>query len=162
MGKFGWCIAGFVYGFMIAPDRPCAEELIASPTQLAYCAIYSREAARIDIMHTRPVDMAMAGPTYPEDLAFAIYKQCVSILPTLLPLPEEHRNLASWNADLVEWIGSQQGTAPALSSPAAPPGWAEQCAAEYVSWDAATGTVIRRGSPERVPCPCGKEVDCGG
>jgi hypothetical protein len=61
------------------------------------------------------------------------YGDCIRILPTRLPMPAE------------------LGSVPAADRPAS--GWSEACAAEYRTWDAETGTVVRRGSPDRVECP---------
>jgi len=64
------------------------------------------------------------------------YSDCISVLPERLPLAE------------------LQGTAPAADRPASnDDGWSEACEREYRSWDKATGTVVRRGSPDRVECP---------
>lgn len=62
------------------------------------------------------------------------YGDCIRILPTRLPMPKE------------------QGTVPA-SDRKTDASWSAACEAEYRTWDAATGTVIRRGSPDRVECP---------
>jgi len=58
------------------------------------------------------------------------YDECISVLPMRLPMPEP------------------AGTVPATGTT-----WAEACAAKYKTWDASDGTVVRRGSPERVKCP---------
>lgn len=64
------------------------------------------------------------------------YGDCIRVLPTRLPMPEP------------------QGTVPATDkSNAAGETWSEACAREYRTWDEATGTVVRRGSPDRVECP---------
>jgi hypothetical protein len=133
-----------------------AETVQASPVHLAYCSLFARESVRIDLMHSRPI-----GPTvtdeYIEGLAVEVFKQCMSILPTLLPLPEAHRNLTTWTADMKTLLVSRAGTEPAMSGDAE---WRAQCERQYRTWDEATGTVIRTGNPARVKCPCGEEVDC--
>ena len=135
--------------------------MAAEPSpSVAYCAIYSREAVRIDLMHTIPVRPQDVSDSYIEALAVQVFNQCVSILPTLLPLPEAHRNLDTWVNDMRYLITQRAGTVPAAAAPDEGD-WASACAAEYRSWDPASGTVVRHGSPERVPCPCGKEVECG-
>jgi hypothetical protein len=56
------------------------------------------------------------------------------------------------------------GVEPATEKPVAKGDdqWKEQCRVEYKTWDENTGTVVRRGSSERVRCPCGADVQCGG
>lgn len=128
---------------------------------VAYCALYSREAVRIDLMHTIPVSPGDVTDSYIEALAVRVFQDCVSILPTLLPLPEAHRNLDSWIIDMRYLIMQRVGTAPATAEPiAGDEEWRRQCAATYRTWDEETGTVIRRGSHERTECPCGKGVTC--
>jgi hypothetical protein len=133
-----------------------AETVQASPVHLAYCSLFARESVRIDIMHSRPI-----GPTvtdeYIEGLAVEVFKQCMSVLPTLLPLPEAHRNLGTWVEDMRTLLISRAGTEPAMAGDAE---WREQCERQYFTWDEATGTVIRAGNPARVKCPCGQEVQC--
>lgn len=63
----------------------------------------------------------------------AAYADCVSILPTRLE------------------IRPRPGTVPAIAAPIGD--WEAACDAEYRTWDASDGTVVRRGSPERVRCP---------
>lgn len=130
--------------------------LVTKPETLAYCALYAREATRIDIMHTEPVDTRIANTNYITLLATRVYRQCVDNLPALLPLPEEHRNMRSWAADMRALVLSRSGTVPASDDRTS---WAEACAAEYRTWDEATGTVVRHGSPERVECPLVKGED---
>lgn len=69
------------------------------------------------------------------------YGECISVLPFLLEIPKE------------------PGTVPATENPKEEE-WRRQCRAEYNTWDEETGTVIRRGNPERVRCPCMGEVVC--
>jgi hypothetical protein len=133
----------------------------AKAADQTYCALYAREQARIDIMHTLPITPKEAGSGYPVALAVQIFKECISILPASLPLTPAHRNLDSWAEDMEIMIQArltQVGGSPAPEAEA--PDYSAQCAAEYRTWDPETGTVIRKGSHERVPCPCGKEVDC--
>jgi len=139
----------------------------ASDAGVAYCAVFAREAVRIDLMHTIPVSPQDVSNDYIEALAVQVFKQCVSVLPTLLPLPEKHRNLGSWIGDMRYMLEQRiegAGTAPAADRPqasiASDEAWRQQCAATYRSWDEETGTVVRRGSHERVRCPCGDGVDC--
>lgn len=128
---------------------------------VAYCALYAREAVRIDLIHTIPVKPEDVNDAYITHLAVQVFKDCVSVLPTLLPLPEAHRNLDTWVGDMRYLIMQRVGTAPATAEPiAADEAWRQQCAATYRSWDEETGTVVRRGSHERVRCPCGDGVDC--
>lgn len=126
------------------------DKLVTTTENLAYCALYAREATRIDIMHTQPIDTRIANTNYLTLLATRVYRQCVDNLPALLPLPEEHRNMRTWAADMRALVISRSGTEPATGGSSS---WAEACAEQYRTWDEATGTVVRRGSPERVRCP---------
>ena len=127
---------------------------------VAYCALYAREAARIDIMHTAPVSASVTD-AYIEALAVKLFEECVSVVPALLPLPEEHRNLGSWVKDMQRLLISRSGIEPAGDAPVGvDDSWRASCAAEYRTWDPDTETVVRAGSPERVRCPCGEEVQC--
>lgn len=64
------------------------------------------------------------------------YGDCIRVLPHRLDIPEA------------------AGTVPATDKlNAAGETWSEACAREYRTWDEATGTVVRRGSPDRVECP---------
>jgi len=157
------CLALLVVVLLWA-SRARAEELRSiDDASLAYCAIYSREAVRIDLMHTIPVRANEVSDKYITDLAVQVFKQCVSILPTLLPLPEAHRNLDSWVNDMRYLIVQRDGVVAVAGTEPATLGneeWAAQCAAEYRTWNPDDGTVVRNGSPERVRCPCGGEVQC--
>jgi hypothetical protein len=125
----------------------------------AYCSLYAREAVFINLMH---------GPSFTADTDVILgkakehYSQCLSILPALLPLPEKTGTLEQWLADIRDLVILKAGTQPAKEQPVADEEtWKEQCRAEYKSWDEETGTVVRKGNPERVRCPCGGEVQCG-
>jgi hypothetical protein len=154
-------VIGFFAGLMCGLFSSQAET--PSPG-VSYCAIWAREAARIDIMHTAPVSAAVTD-AYIEGLAVKLFSECVSVVPALLPLPEGHRDLGTWVKDMQRMLILQPGTEPAAEKPPAQGDaddeWRAACAAEYQTWDEETGTVVRAGSPERVRCPCGKEVDCG-
>ena len=139
-----------------------------SPKLGAYCSLYARQMVFIKVMH--PVESITADSDVILGVAKQEYQDCLSVLPTLLPLPKELGSLNQWLADMREIIilrARTQGIEPATEQPVVPVNlkeeeWKEQCRAEYVSWDEATGTVLRRGNPERVRCPCGGEVQCGG
>jgi hypothetical protein len=115
-------------------------------------------------MHTIPVKPDEVSDKYIVDLAVQVFKACTSVLPTLLPLPEDHRQLSTWVNDMRYLITQRDvaiataGTEPATVGE---DDWAAQCAAEYRSWNPEDGTVVRRGSPTPVRCPCGREVVCG-
>jgi hypothetical protein len=149
-----WLGLGTAAGMLLAVAAR-AEQLTASPVHLAFCALYSRESVRIDLMHSRPV--GTVTDKYIESLAVQVFHQCMSILPTLLPLPEAHRNLDTWVADMRTLLVSRAGTEPAMGGDDE---WRDQCQRQYRTWDEATGTVIRAGSPARVRCPCGEGVTC--
>jgi len=161
-------LIALLFAVLMFAAKASAEPVSAG---LAYCSVYAREQARIDIMHTLPVTPAEAQGKYPVELAVRIFRECVSVLPTLLPLTPEHRSLDSWHDDVQVMIRArlaEMGVQPAADPPAeasavaAPDDeeWRRQCAAEYSTWDPDTGTVVRRGSPERVRCPCMGEVQC--
>lgn len=79
------------------------------------------------------------------------YGDCIRVLPERLPMPVLQGSVPAGDRPV------EQNGNPGSSGPE----WEAACAAEYRTWDADTGTVIRRGSPERVRCPCGGEVACG-
>jgi hypothetical protein len=149
-------VASLILMFTILLRPARSETVQASPVHLAYCSLFARESVRIDIMHSRPI-----GPTvtdeYIEGLAVEVFKQCMSVLPTLLPLPEAHRDLGTWVADMKTLLVSRAGTEPAMAGDAE---WRDACARTYRTWEEETGTVIRAGNPARVRCPCGQEVNC--
>jgi hypothetical protein len=149
-------VGAIVILFVVLINTARSETVQASPVHLAYCSLFARESVRIDIMHSRPI-----GPTvtdeYIEGLAVEVFKQCMSVLPTLLPLPEAHRNLGTWVEDMRTLLISRAGTEPAMSGDAE---WREACSRTYRTWNEETGTVIRRGNPDPVRCPCGKDVVC--
>jgi hypothetical protein len=132
-------------------------EAQASDASLAFCSLYARESARIELMHAIPVSPQTITDDYIEALAVKTFKECLSVLPTLLPLPEAHRNLTTWVADMKTLLVSRAGTEPAMAGDAE---WREACARTYRTWNEDTGMVIRKGSPEPVRCPCGTEVVC--
>jgi hypothetical protein len=149
-------VGAIVILFVVLLNTARSETVQASPVHLAYCSLFARESVRIDLMHSRPI-----GPTvtddYIEGLAVEVFKQCMSVLPTLLPLPEAHRDLNTWVEDMKTLLVSRAGTEPAMSGDAE---WRAQCERQYFTWDEGTGTVIRAGNPARVRCPCGQEVVC--
>jgi hypothetical protein len=130
----------------------------ASEAGFAYCAIWTREAVRIDLLHTIPVKPDEVTDSYIESLAVQVFRECVSVLPALLPLPEQHRSLKTWVGDMRFMVSQRDrtasvaGTVPASAAPD-DDAWREACRSEYRTWDEADGTVIRNGNPERVRCP---------
>jgi hypothetical protein len=46
----------------------------------------------------------------------------------------------------------RQGTEPATAA-TGDAAWREACRSQYLTWNEADGTVVRRGSPEPVRCP---------
>lgn len=141
-----------------------AEELSAiSERSAAYCALYAREMVFIETMDGK-------GTTADTDYILADakkhYGECISVLPTLLPLPQDLRAWLADMRDMMLLVGRERtanvGTVPAKETPVNDEEeWRAQCRAEYNTWEEETGTVIRRGNPERVRCPCGGEVTCG-
>lgn len=135
-----------------------------SPKLAAYCALYSREMTLINILHpTKAID---ADTDVILEIAKGHYGDCLSVLPTLLPMPANLGDLKSWLADMRDVVllrSRSLGTEPAVEEKVVEGDeeWRAQCRAEYNSWEEETGTVVRRGSPQRVRCPCGGEVRCG-
>jgi hypothetical protein len=127
---------------------------------VAYCSLYARESTRVDLMHTIPVKPENVSDEYIKALAVQVFKECVSVLPALLPLPEQHRGLDTWISDMRYLLVQRAGTVPATAAIPDDDLWRQQCEAQYRTWDPDTGTVVRAGSPDRVKCPCGGEVDC--
>jgi hypothetical protein len=150
-------VGAIVILFVVLLNTAKAEQIEATPVQLAFCALYARESARIDLQHTLPVNPSTVSDDYIRSLAVKVYGQCLSVLPTLLPLPSAHRDLGTWVADMKTLLVSRAGTEPAMAGDAE---WRAQCERQYFTWDEATGTVIRAGNPARVRCPCGEEIDC--
>jgi hypothetical protein len=56
--------------------------------------------------------------------------------------------LVLWSSCLRSVGAEREGTAPAVAHPNA-----AVCRKRYVSYDEATGTVVRKGTTQRVPCP---------
>lgn len=153
---------GFVSGQMLYSCVAKAEELSEIDKKSAgYCALYSRELVRIRIMH--PEGRLVADTDIVANWAIEEYKACLSILPAMLPVPASGA-YKEWLADMRDLIILNAGTEPASDTPQGDLNdeeWRAQCRAEYNTWEEETGTVIRRGNPERVRCPCGGEVTCG-
>lgn len=108
-----------------------ASSWAAEPTE--YFAI-SRENLQYCNEYARAEALDMPGMN-------KAYEDCIRVLPFRLPI---------------------SGTVPATDRVIAVSNeqWEAACAAEYRTWDPDTKTVVRRGSPERVRCPCGEEVQC--
>lgn len=142
-----------------------SEELSEIDNKLAaYCALYSREMLFIEVMH--PTRSITADTDVILELAKKEYGDCLAVLPTLLPLPVELGSLKEWLADMRDLVILRAGRKPA-SDPPAPANqllddvaWRAQCAAEYRTWNADTGTVVRGNGIGEVRCPCGSEVTC--
>lgn len=155
------CIAGSA----LAGDR--VEELSEiNKRDAAYCVLQAREMMWIRVMHNN--ERITADTDVVLQLAQKEYGDCLAVLPTLLPLPSEGGSIESWLADMRDLLILKAGTAPATEKPDAPVSatlddetWRAQCRAEYTTWEEETGTVVRRGNPERVRCPCGGVVTCG-
>jgi hypothetical protein len=158
----------------------CAAALLISggPAAAAtdgYCTLWSRAVAELevragkqlslifkgaDLVFTeRPdVDIATASARLVALRAKSHYSDCRLLVEyDTLPLPDLPAAHADQWASMVSLYAiGRQGTAPAAADPTpgrGSPEWRAACAAEYRTWDEADGTVIRRGSPERVRCP---------
>lgn len=159
----GVLVGAMLWAFFNMMGWAKAEELsLISPAPASYCALYSRTETLMDILH--PKEGLVADTDVVLQRAKGHYTDCLSVVPTLLPVSQ---GLQPWLADMRDLIilkARYEGTMPATEKPTVreDTSWKDQCRAEYRSWDEDTGTVVRRGSPERVKCPCGTEVECGG
>ena len=161
---------GLIAGFVLAlTGQAMSEELgMINVTNASYCSLYAREMVFIDALHSGELT---SDSDVIRNAAIAHYTDCISIIPTLLPLPPGVGTFDQWVADIrdvIYWRAKIHvrtiGTAPATSAKPKDPDdeeWRRQCRAEYNTWNEDDGTVIRRGNPERVRCPCGEEVICG-
>lgn len=133
------------------------------------CALWARAQNSVDFSTTNDVDMLTADEGFIALRLDDLYGSCI-LQPKLRPGLEGDRSTNVYIAGIMAILQtriSQVGTEPAGSdpTPASPKGdeeWKAQCRYEYNSWDEETGTVVRHGSPERVRCPCGNGVTCGG
>lgn len=151
-----------VAGFLLAQPVAAQDVMFVSPTETltvglghaTRCELYARESARISITHAEKTTV----PSEEEliQLFLREYWLCVSVVPALLP-PDQ--TIEEWARDIRGILLSDVGKTPAKDDPDDVE-WRRQCRAEYSTWDEATGTVVRRGSPERVPCPCMGEIVC--
>jgi hypothetical protein len=157
-------VGAIVILFVVLLNTAKAEELSEiSVHNASFCSLYARQMVFTDMMHgKRPT----ADTDYILEVARKHYADCLAVLPALMPLPADTGSLKTWLADMRDLLvltGSERvadaGTKPATEAPSDEE-WRRQCRAEYATWDEATGTVIRRGSPDRQPCPCGKGVNC--
>ena len=124
-----WVLALVIVAFVIVmiwltSQAKATEYIQIDRTHIVYCDEYARRSSR-----------TMVGMT-------KAYGDCIRVLPTRLPMPEEPGTVPAGDR-------LKNENKPGNSDPA----WEEACAAEYVSWEPETGTVVRRGSPERVKCP---------
>lgn len=152
------------------------------PTRLVMCAMVSRELVRVEVETGRTYSPVMVGEVLhyeeqadpslkditPADALkrFTTHRQiCEAMIDIMPALPKvDAANNEAWARSIATLAGRFDGVEPAGDPPPPDPGsdeWRQACAAEYRTWDPDTGTVIRKGSPERVRCPCGDEVDCG-
>jgi hypothetical protein len=151
-------ITFFVVMLLIRPAKSQEQLSEIDENLAAYCSLYSREVVFIRVMH--PTTHLTADTDYILDMAKREYGECLSVLPTLLPLPGEFGSLKSWLADIRDLVILRAGTKPA-NDPPEPVStklvddvkWRNACANEYRTWDEETGTVIRNGNPDRVRCP---------
>jgi len=135
-----------------------------SAVNASYCALYARQMVFIDAMHGD--GKLTADSDVIKNAALAHYVDCISILPTLLPLPSDLGGYDRWVVDIRDLVFLRAkekvvtiGTVPATAKPTDEE-WRRQCRAEYASWNEEDGTVIRRGNPTPVRCPCMAEVQC--
>jgi hypothetical protein len=138
------------------------------PDRTVLCAMLARELVRVEIetastftpvivsevLHFEQAPDASLREVTPEAALkrYAEQMKACEAIPDFLPsLPKvDAAGNASWARAVVTLATRLDGVAPASEGRE---GWAEACAAEYRTWDNATGTVIRRGRPERVRCP---------
>lgn len=125
-----------------------------------YCKIYAREYVRV-VVASDP-DFATATDVLVEKLLNGVYAKCVNteFAPALPDVPEaSDGSWVRWMATVVRKTTPEQGTVPATADPTpettTDSAWATACKKRWpASFDAATGTVIRRGSHNRrTKCP---------
>lgn len=145
----------------------------------SYCALWARERVRIELMSTEDIDTRLADVDRIQDMAMRSYHHCLLQETEYLKLPQVPATFSAvWAENMRALIIDRAGTtiattplttdgqpltsgSPRGGTGAGSPAWRAACEKEYRTWDPETGTVIRRGSPKRVPCPCGEEVNCG-
>jgi hypothetical protein len=130
------------------------------------CALWAQDQTFMDYIYTKDVDMLTADQG---QIALRLndrFVECM-VTGTYMKLDVDGSATDKFVAAIHETLlakFAKEGTLPASEDPSPTLGtdaWKAQCAAEYNSWDEETGTVVRYGSPKRVPCPCGGEVQCG-
>ena len=161
MRRCGLTVA-FVLGLTAQANAEQYSEI--SAVNASYCALFARQMVFMEIFQDGKLT---ADSDVIRSAAVAHYSDCVSILPTLMPLPPDLGAFDQWVADVRDLVfmmakekAGSIGTVPATEN-TADEEWRRACRGEYNTWDEQTGTVIRRGNPERVRCPCGTEVVCG-
>jgi hypothetical protein len=144
------------------------------------CAMLSRELVRVEIEtgntyspvlvsevlnYEERADASLKEITAQDALKrYTTHLQLCEVMIDISPsLPKvEAATNEAWARSVVSLASRFDGIAPATGRPLGTDAWREACSAEYRTWDPETETVVRKGSPERVRCPCGEEVDCGG
>lgn len=150
------CATGFSIGFVLTQCVAKADD---------YCSLWAREQTMIDI--TSATDFTTLTSSQPQILKDKAKNLLLCQAMDMKPLLEGDNSDEAWSLRVyrllivqAEAYATAQGTEPADEKPG-DEAWREQCRAEYRTWDEDTGTVVRRGSHERVRCPCGGDVACG-
>lgn len=147
----------------------------------AYCELWAREYTRIEIcsgtrfvtfvdgtglmfMGVADESLARATPELAEKRRADRLRECkfmVEFDRPLLPHVACSEDQA-WAVGMSRLSPGDQGTVPAGGKvfetgmsgfPVGSTDWLAWCRREYRSWDEKTRTVVRRGNPDRVPCP---------
>lgn len=153
----------------------------AAATTDGYCVLWSRDVAELEVrtgaqlnlifegdrlvfLQRDDVDLKTADGNLVELRAQSQFRTCMA-LPEYdaLPLPDlPPAQTTNWAHRVALQSVGRQGTEPAgddtepnrpIKSDGGSPEWAKACSIEYRTWNPDDGTVLRRGSPERVRCP---------
>jgi len=157
---------------VLVPAVLLSTEVMAADPQ--YCILWSRAIAEVEVRTGSQLDLTFIG----DDLGFIAHddvdlktadanlveiradghrRTCTWLVEyDVLPLPDlPPAQTVNWaNRIAMEAVG-RQGTEPAAADPT-PDGdaaWREACRSQYRTFNPDDGTVVRRGSPDRVKCP---------
>lgn len=130
------------------------------------CNLYAKEVTRVNLQCAKDIDLITADDKLIAMMLEKAYYHCLLLETDTPPIPDcPARKADAFIAFMSRNVLGRQGTVPAMADPTPArsentPEWRDACEAHYRTWDAETGTVVRRGNPDRVPCPCTPEGDC--
>jgi hypothetical protein len=167
---------GAVGAFALVVALVSASICPVAATPDGYCQLWARDVAELEVRtgaqlnlifegdslvfsRRDDVDLKTADGNLVEIRAETQFRTCMAIPEyDALPLPDlPTAHAENWATTVALYAVGRQGTEPAgvdpTPNPASAAEWRAACEAEYRTWDEADGTVVRRGSSERVPCP---------